>query len=101
MTLDLLDDVFLLHLALEAPQRILEGLTLLKSDFCQTDNTPKLVPFGPNSYCKVSTLSQVGDVEILYTYFVISAKLDAIWVILRLAAIVQSILLRSAERRKT
>ncbi len=46
VTLDLLNDVFLLHLALEATQRIFEGLALLKSDFSQLNYTPKLVPFG-------------------------------------------------------
>ena len=46
VTLDLLDDVFLLHLALKATQRILEGLALLESNFCQLNYTPKLVPFG-------------------------------------------------------
>jgi hypothetical protein len=60
VTLDLLDDVFLLHLALEATQCVLEGLALLKSDFCQLNYTPKLVPFGPDSYCKVPTASQVN-----------------------------------------
>ena len=44
--LDLLDDVFLLHLALEATQCIFEGLALLKSYFCQLNYTPKPVPFG-------------------------------------------------------
>jgi len=33
--LDLLNDVFLLHLALEPAQCVLEGLALLKSDFRQ------------------------------------------------------------------
>jgi hypothetical protein len=47
VTLDLLDNVFLLHLALEAAQRILEGLALLEPDFCQPDNTPRLVQSGP------------------------------------------------------
>jgi hypothetical protein len=46
VALDLLDDVFLLHLALEATQRILEGLALLEPYFCQLNYTPKLVPFG-------------------------------------------------------
>ncbi len=46
VTLDLLDDVFLLHFALKATQRIFEGFSLLKSDFCQLNYTPKLVPFG-------------------------------------------------------
>jgi hypothetical protein len=49
-----------LYLALEATQCILEGLALLKSDFCQLNYTPKLVPFGPDSYCKVPTASQVN-----------------------------------------
>ena len=40
VALDLLDNVFLLHLALEAAQSVLEGLTLLKSNFCQTDTPP-------------------------------------------------------------
>ncbi len=46
VTLDLLDDVFLLHLALEATQCIFEGLALLKSYFCQLNYTPKPVPLG-------------------------------------------------------
>ncbi len=58
VTLDLLDDVFLLHLTLEATKRVFEGFSLLDSDFCQTDYTPKLVPFGPDSYCKVLLVSQ-------------------------------------------
>jgi hypothetical protein len=43
VTLDLLNNVFLLHLALEAAQCILKGLALLQSDFCQRNYTPKLV----------------------------------------------------------
>ena len=43
VALDLLNYVFLLHLALEAPQCILKGLALLQSDFCQRNYTPKLV----------------------------------------------------------
>jgi len=53
VSLDLLDDVFLLYLAFESAQCVLEGLTLLNSDFCQTAHTPKLVPFGPCSYCNI------------------------------------------------
>ena len=45
--LNLLNNVFLLYLALEPAQGILKGLALLDSDLCQTDYTPKLVPFGP------------------------------------------------------
>jgi hypothetical protein len=40
VTLDLLDDVFLLHLAFKAAQSILEGFSLLKPHFCQTDTPP-------------------------------------------------------------
>jgi hypothetical protein len=36
VSLNLLDDVLLLNLAFEAAQRVLEGLTLLNSDFRQT-----------------------------------------------------------------
>ena len=40
VALDLLDDVFLLHLALETPESILEGFALLKSDFSQLTTPP-------------------------------------------------------------
>ena len=40
VTLDLLNDVFLLHLAFKAAQSILEGFSLLKPHFCQTDTPP-------------------------------------------------------------
>jgi hypothetical protein len=40
VTLDLLNDIFLLHLALETTKRILEGLSLLQSDFCQLATPP-------------------------------------------------------------
>jgi hypothetical protein len=40
VTLHFLDDVFLLHLAIETAQRVLKGLTFLHSDFCQLKNTP-------------------------------------------------------------
>ena len=43
VSLDLLNDVFLLHLALEAAESILEGFPLLKPYFCQTRYTPRLV----------------------------------------------------------
>ena len=46
VTLNLLDDVFLLHFTLETAQCIFEGFSLLQSDFGQRTNTPKLVPFG-------------------------------------------------------
>jgi len=44
VTFHFLDDVFLLYLSLEAAKRIFERLTLLQSDFGQTDYTPQLVP---------------------------------------------------------
>ena len=37
---NLLDNVFLLHLTLETTQCVLEGFTLLKPYFCQTDTPP-------------------------------------------------------------
>jgi hypothetical protein len=40
VTLHFLDDVFLLHLALEAAECVLEGFTLLETYFCQCKNTP-------------------------------------------------------------
>ena len=40
VALDLLDIVFLLHLALKTAQSILKGFTLLKSHFRQTDTPP-------------------------------------------------------------
>jgi len=40
VALNLLNDVFLLHLALETSQRVLEGFPLLKSDFCQLTTPP-------------------------------------------------------------
>jgi hypothetical protein len=40
VALNLLDDVFLLHLALEPAQGVLEGFTLLQSNFRQTDTPP-------------------------------------------------------------
>jgi hypothetical protein len=43
VALDLLNNVFLLHLALETAKRVLEGFTLLQSNFRQTEYTPKPV----------------------------------------------------------
>jgi hypothetical protein len=40
VALDLFNNVFLLHLALEAAQGVLEGFTLLQSNFRQTDTPP-------------------------------------------------------------
>src|SRR5690349_19649349 len=41
MLLDLLDDVFLLHFALEAPQCIFKGFILLDNDFCHLKIHPQ------------------------------------------------------------
>src|SRR6185503_13927368 len=43
MLLDVLDDVFLLHLALEAAKRALNGLAFLNLDFSHARNTPSPV----------------------------------------------------------
>jgi hypothetical protein len=40
VALNLLNNVFLLHLALKAAQSVLEGFALLKPYFCQTDTPP-------------------------------------------------------------
>ena len=46
VTPDLLNNVFLLHFALETTQCIFEGFALLKSYFRQLNCTPEPVPFG-------------------------------------------------------
>jgi len=40
VALDLLDHIFLLHLAFKAAQSVLEGFALLKSYFCQNRTPP-------------------------------------------------------------
>src|SRR5579863_4321446 len=40
VALNLFDDVFLLHFALETAQSVFEGFTLLQSNFRQTDTPP-------------------------------------------------------------
>ena len=40
VALNLLNDIFLLHLAMETTQLVLEGITLLKSDFRQLTTPP-------------------------------------------------------------
>ena len=42
VTFHFLDDVFRLHLALEAAQGVLYGFTLLQSNFCQIESPPNL-----------------------------------------------------------
>ena len=54
VALNLLDNVFLLHLAFKPAQSVLEGFPLLKPYFCQTD-TP------PNSSCRTEYLLQGFD----------------------------------------
>jgi hypothetical protein len=48
VALDLFDDIFLLHFALEAAQRVLKGLSLLKPNFRQPDTPPN--PSGGTDY---------------------------------------------------
>src|SRR3982075_3650483 len=61
VTLDFLNNVFLLHLALETAQRVFEGLPLLQSYFGQKQHTPNLDRVGPVSYYKVPKTSQGGS----------------------------------------
>jgi hypothetical protein len=58
VTFYFLDYVLGLYLPLEAPKSVLEGFTLLKSNFSQSDYTPLLVLAGPLSYGKPCRLSQ-------------------------------------------
>jgi hypothetical protein len=46
VTLDFLDDVFGLHLALKAPQGILKGFAFLNSNLCQEKYTSKQSQLG-------------------------------------------------------
>jgi hypothetical protein len=43
VALHLFNDIFLLHFALKSTQSVLDRLAFLQSDFCQRNNTPKLV----------------------------------------------------------
>ena len=47
MALDLFNDVFLLHLSLEAPEGVFQGFTVLESYFCQSKNTSDLTLITP------------------------------------------------------
>jgi hypothetical protein len=64
VTLDLLNNIFLLHLALETAQSVFEGLTLLQSYFCQMRYTPKLVRWDPLVITRFRKQVK-GEVEIL------------------------------------
>jgi hypothetical protein len=54
VTFHFLNDVFLLHLPLEATQSVFERFAFLQSDFSQLNYTPKPVQFGLVSYCKTN-----------------------------------------------
>ena len=56
VTLDFLDNVFGLHLALKAPQSIFKGFAFLYSNLCQEKYTSKQSPIG-NTYIYQTTLS--------------------------------------------
>jgi len=56
MLLYFLDDVFLLHLALETPQSILQRFTFLDDDFSHVDFTPNPVRIGFLRWCQAAEL---------------------------------------------
>jgi hypothetical protein len=58
VTLYFLDDVLGLYLPLEPAKCVFKGLSLLKSDFSQLDDTPQPALTGPFSYGKLALLSQ-------------------------------------------
>ena len=63
MPLDLLNNVFLLHLALKPPQSVFEGFSLLQSHFRQRNTPPNSSQFGQLSYCKIPILSQANRID--------------------------------------
>lgn len=58
VALNLLNNVLLLHFALETPQSILEGFTLLQPNFRQTNTPPNPPSVGRNSYVNYCNESQ-------------------------------------------
>lgn len=58
MALYFLDDVFLLHFPLKAPECVFEGLSLLQSDFRQRNTPPNPSYLDLFIYCKVLGASQ-------------------------------------------
>ena len=64
VALNLLDNVFLLHLAFEATESVLQRLALLQSNFRQTETPPNSSLWDGISYYKDLTVSQVDDDEI-------------------------------------
>jgi hypothetical protein len=78
VALDLLDNIFLLHLPLETAQSVLEGFALLKSHFCQLTH-PQTRPVGPNSYYKELAASQGEELEICGEF--VGSEWE--WIILR------------------
>ena len=65
VTLNLLNNVLLLDLTLEAAQGVLERLALLNPYFRQPVNTPKLVPTGLICYPNVPLGSQVKTMTLV------------------------------------
>ena len=65
VTLNLLNNVLLLDLTLEAAQGVLERLALLNPYFRQPVNTPKLVPTGLICYPNVPPGSQVKTMTLV------------------------------------
>ena len=57
-----LNDVFLLNLALEAPQRILDGLAILKSNFRHSIHPPS----GCNRIPIITYFDAYGDVSLVF-----------------------------------
>jgi hypothetical protein len=60
VTFHFLDNVFLLYFPLKTAECIFEGLSLLQSDFSQTNYTPLLALTGPSSYGKHSAPKSSG-----------------------------------------
>src|SRR5215472_10272579 len=75
VALYLLNNVFLLHLALEPAQGVLQRFAFLNSDFRQTNDTPKLVPldwiviatFRRQVKCETSDLVVNGSLQVRET----------------------------------
>lgn len=60
MTLNFLNDVFLLYLALEAAERILERLAVLYANFCQWGYTSQLALWLFTGYGNLGICARVG-----------------------------------------
>jgi hypothetical protein len=64
MSFYLFNNVFRLHLALKPAKSVLEGFSLLKSNFCQTYTPPSSSEWDANIYDKILTLSQEEYAEL-------------------------------------